>query len=639
LLSTDEPTRFEPGAGNALPVGTVLGEFRLDRVIGEGGFGIVYLAFDESLNRPAAIKEYMPSSLARRQPDGSVTITSDRHRETFSVGLRSFINEARLLAQFDHPALVKVFRFWEQNGTAYMVMPYYQGPTLKGRLAAQPALPSEAWLKSLLAPLTEALHHLHSENCFHRDIAPDNILLLPGDRPLLLDFGAARRIIGDMTQDLTVILKPGFAPIEQYAEIPSMRQGPWTDVYALAAVLYYAIARKNPVPSVGRMVNDVLVPACEIGAAHSYSMSFLAAIDAGLALRPEDRPPDMAAFRALLFGGDALSDGAGGETVVLPTPPRRTEPPPGRIEPLRMRTEPEAEESDQTRIGPSVRLPPQRPKRHRVAYVASVLVLLLATAVGIGWLWNARHRPEVPLVQAPVEKPAIAPVPPPVSPPPVSRVEPPSPQLQNPPAPIIAEPLSPATPPRPPTSPGRPIRPPAPAAQPDSLRWLSQLSAVGDPNIEVKAAASPSAPVIGRDAIRIHVSSSQAGYLYVLQRTSDGRTSLLIPPAQRVPIRAGRPIVLGSAGDFIVGGPAGEDQILVVVARLPRSFARSALHKVNPDEWQYEAREIQLAVAQNRLTEALLGDPLCPSGQHDCDPGFGAALFKITERLPYQTSR
>ncbi|MEO5881828.1 MAG: serine/threonine-protein kinase, partial [Caldimonas sp.] len=211
--------------GNMLPVGFYLGEFEIVKVIGEGGFGIVYQADDHSLGRRVALKEYMPSALAQRVGGTQVSVKSERHREAFDAGLKSFVNEARLLAQFDHPSLVKVYRFWEANGTAYMVMPFYEGITLKDELKAMGAPPDETWLRELLEPLTEALAVIHTEQCFHRDIAPDNVILLKGSqRPLLLDFGAARRVIGDMTQALTVILKPGYAPVEQYAEVPGMKQ-------------------------------------------------------------------------------------------------------------------------------------------------------------------------------------------------------------------------------------------------------------------------------------------------------------------------------------------------------------------------------------------------------------------------------
>src|SRR5262245_25757946 len=237
-------------SGNALPVGTRLHEFEIVDLVGEGGFGIVYLARDCVLERNVALKEYLPSSLASRGAGATVAPTSSRSVETFQIGLRSFINEARMLAQFDHPALVKVYRFWEANGTAYMVMPFYQGITLKEALRREKTPPDEARLKQLLAQLLDALEVIHRAQALHRDIAPDTILLVPDGNPVLLDFGAARRVITDRTQTLTAILKPGYAPVEQYGESPALKQGPWTDLYALAAVVYFALTGSAPTPSV-----------------------------------------------------------------------------------------------------------------------------------------------------------------------------------------------------------------------------------------------------------------------------------------------------------------------------------------------------------------------------------------------------
>ncbi len=287
-------------SASVLPNGTRLGEFELLSLIGEGGFGIVYLAEDHSLARRVALKEYMPSALAARTADLSVQVKSERYRETFAAGLVTFINEARLLASFDHPALAKVYRFWEANGTAYLVMPYYQGRTLRDALRDPRTTVDEPWLLGLLGPLTEALLVLHAEQCYHRDIAPDNVMMLAStEKPLLMDFGAARRVIGDITQALTVILKPGYAPVEQYAEIPGIKQGPWTDVYALAAVVHYAITGKTPPPSVGRLLNDTYVPLAE-AAAGRFSAGFLAAIDRALAVRPERRTQTVAELRRAL---------------------------------------------------------------------------------------------------------------------------------------------------------------------------------------------------------------------------------------------------------------------------------------------------------------------------------------------------
>ena len=293
---------------SCLPLGARLGEFELTRIIGIGGFGVVYLAFDHSLQRNVAIKEYMPAALAARTDSGAVVVKSSRQAETFQIGLRSFVNEAHLLAQYDHPSLLKVYRFWEANGTAYMVMPYYEGITLKQTVKnLQGSAPDERWLKEMLRPLADALALIHRGSCFHRDIAPDNILILKSGRPLLLDFGAARRVIGDMTHALTVILKPGYAPIEQYAETPHLKQGAWTDIYALAAVVYFVISGQAPVPSVARIMTDPLVPIAKLGAGR-YSAAFLRGIDKAMSVRPEQRPQSIAALCELLDLGDVRQD-------------------------------------------------------------------------------------------------------------------------------------------------------------------------------------------------------------------------------------------------------------------------------------------------------------------------------------------
>ena len=311
---------------NALPAGTRLGEFEVRGIIGCGGFSIVYLAWDHSLHRNVALKEYIPAELAMRDSALRVTIRSQRHRETFEVGLKSFINEARLLANFDHPALVKVHRFWEDRGTAFMVMPRYQGATLKDALAARREPPDQVWLLRFLEALTEALQVLHSQNCFHRDIAPDNIILVePNLAPLLLDFGAARQVVGSLTHDLTAILKKGYAPLEQYGEIPGMRQGPWTDIYALAAVVHYAIRGFTPPPAVGRVINDTYERLQDCGLS-GYSKQFLAAIDAALSVRPDARPQSIVAFRREL-GLDRQNDA---RIVPGANPDRSSPAPPGR---------------------------------------------------------------------------------------------------------------------------------------------------------------------------------------------------------------------------------------------------------------------------------------------------------------------
>lgn len=314
------PTAFAPvpspapmpvltGGHDALPAGTRLAEFEILRVVGVGGFGIVYLAMDHALERQVAIKEYMPGALAGRGAGSQISLRSTAHADTFATGLRSFVNEAKLLARFDHPSLVKVYRFWEANNTAYMAMPYYEGITLQAARRSLDKPPSEARLRAVLEPLLGALEVMHGESCYHRDIAPDNIVLLPDGRPVLLDFGAARQVIGDRTQNLTAILKPAFAPIEQYADVTHLKQGPWTDLYAVGAVMHYCLSGQPPMPSAARAVHDELKPATAVGhvlaqafPGTTYSPEFTQAIDWALAIRPNDRPQSVAEFRDALAG-------------------------------------------------------------------------------------------------------------------------------------------------------------------------------------------------------------------------------------------------------------------------------------------------------------------------------------------------
>ncbi len=212
---------------DALPGGTRLGEFELQDLLGVGGFGLVYRAYDHSLHRQVAIKEYMPSALASRPVGLSLSVRSSSDQATYQSGLQSFIAEARLLAQFDHPSLVKVYRFFEANNTAYMVMPLYSGITLKEARSQMTAPPPEEWLRTVLWSILQALQVLHENSTLHRDVSPDNIFLQDMGPPVLLDLGAARRAISSKSRKLTAILKVNYAPIEQYAEAEGLKQGPW----------------------------------------------------------------------------------------------------------------------------------------------------------------------------------------------------------------------------------------------------------------------------------------------------------------------------------------------------------------------------------------------------------------------------
>ncbi|ODV15679.1 MAG: hypothetical protein ABT27_22235 [Lysobacteraceae bacterium SCN 69-25] len=285
--------------GNALVAGMRLREFEIVETLGEGGFSIVYGARDLQLMREVAIKEYIPISLAGRVASTTVRIRSEHNRETFEAGLSGFINEARLLAQFKHPGLVEVLQFWEENGTAYMVMPRYTGKTLRSVLKDMGGRGDEPWLRGIVAPVLDVLELLHSRNVFHRDIAPDNILIKNDGTPVLLDLGSAREVVTGLQKAITVVVKPGYAPIEQYSSDFALPQGPWTDVYAVGALLHFAILGCPPPASISRIMKDSLQPLA--GAGHDgYSREFLTAIDRALALQPGDRPQSIAELRELL---------------------------------------------------------------------------------------------------------------------------------------------------------------------------------------------------------------------------------------------------------------------------------------------------------------------------------------------------
>ena len=387
ILPTDAPTTGAPTvtvqASHAitLPAGTRLGEFEVTSTIGEGGFGIVYLAWDHSLDRKVALKEYMPSSIAFRAGQSEIRVRSERHQETFDAGMKSFINEAKLLAQFDHPSLLKVYRFWEANHTAYMVMPFLEGATVRDTVRAMAGPPDEAWIVGLLQPVCDALAMLHAVQVYHRDIAPDNILLLAETgRPLLLDFGAARRVIGDMTQALTAILKPGYAPVEQYADMPGLKQGPWTDVYALAAVAHWMILGKTPSPSVGRLFDDAYVPLAQ-SAAGRYSDVFLQAIDRGLAVMPDKRTQSVEAFRADLVGAPAPVPTAS-TLAATPTVMTRAATVPSTQLRDEVTTRPPVRTTTEPAVAPAA---PPLSTRSRTLLAGGAVVAVVAVAAAILW--------------------------------------------------------------------------------------------------------------------------------------------------------------------------------------------------------------------------------------------------------------
>lgn len=277
--------------------------YRIGRVLGRGAFGITYLAEDINLGRPVAVKEYFPSQHCIRDKHGAVSPMSDDAAEDYNWGMERFLAEARTLAQFEHPNIVRVINVFEHNGTAFMVMQYEVGTSLAQLLKRRRTL-GERDLVQLTVPLLDGLEKIHAEGFIHRDIKPANIYLRAGGSPVLLDFGSARQSMQEQTLTLTSLVSPGFAPIEQYTS-KGERQGPWTDIYGFGATLYRAMTGVVPPPAVDRseaLSNgnpDQLAPARTL-IAEPYSESLLMAIDHALAFRIQERPQSIADWRAEL---------------------------------------------------------------------------------------------------------------------------------------------------------------------------------------------------------------------------------------------------------------------------------------------------------------------------------------------------
>ena len=234
---------------DALPPQHKLHWYVIERVLGQGGFGITYLARDTNLDQAVAIKEYLPVEVATRRTDASVSARTTDHDERYRWGLERFIREARTLARFDHPNIVRVLSVFELNGTAYMVMRFEEGETLAATLERKHAL-SEADLMRVLMPILDGLELVHNAGFIHRDIKPDNIHIRSDGSPVLLDFGSARYALGQ-SRTVTILVAPGYAPFEQYYS-SGENQGPWTDIYSLGATCYRAIAGRAPLDAIAR---------------------------------------------------------------------------------------------------------------------------------------------------------------------------------------------------------------------------------------------------------------------------------------------------------------------------------------------------------------------------------------------------
>ena len=280
----------------ALPMGTLLNEFRLEEILGSGGFGITYRALDTHLQRKVAIKEFFPNDLATRLASYKVAAQSPDDAGEFARQLKRFLHEATILAQLNHPNIVKVSRYLQANGTGYFVMEYLDGLNLGQYFARRSKPPAQADLLRILHPILDGLECLHSQKLLHRDLKPDNILVVGENRPVIIDLGVAKSTVRySVTGE--AFCAPGYTPFEQYQTHGNM--GPWTDIYALGASLHKIITGELPPESLKRLDHDPYLPLVK-RLADRYSRGFLAAIDQALAVKEKDRPVSVAKWRLSL---------------------------------------------------------------------------------------------------------------------------------------------------------------------------------------------------------------------------------------------------------------------------------------------------------------------------------------------------
>ncbi len=288
---------------NSLGIGTTLNQYKIESILGQGGFGITYLASDTKLEVHVAIKEYFPNAFVARVDGSTVSPNTDANMSQYKWGIDRFLKEARILAKFKHQNIVRVINYFEANNTAYMVMEFEEGQSLSAYMVQKGHF-TEGELRALLHPILDGLHEMHKSGIIHRDIKPANIFIRKNKSPVLLDFGAARDAMSKRTQNLTALLTPGYAPIEQYNENAS-DQGPWTDIYALGAVFYKIISGKTPIPSPQRLSSlyqnkkDSLAPITEIGR-DRYSGELLRAIDRAIIINRDERPKTVTDWQKLL---------------------------------------------------------------------------------------------------------------------------------------------------------------------------------------------------------------------------------------------------------------------------------------------------------------------------------------------------
>ncbi len=373
---------------DALPHGYELQEYTIEAVLGHGGFGITYRARDRNLQAEVAIKEYFPGELAVRKDIATVLPKqTPKVMRDYYTGLKNFIKEARALAHFKHSNIVRVLRYLETNGTAYMVMEYEHGRSLSDHLRQHGPRLDESTLHRIFLPILNGVRAVHEADMLHLDIKPENIYLREDGTPMLIDFGSTRQAISQTMPDKFLVTH-GYAPIEQYPD--RGKQGPWTDIYALGASMYRCISGKRPVKALERYQAvltyqvDPLTPAIIAGKDH-YSTQLLECIDWALQIYPRDRPQSVREFQDhLLRVPGTTAKTAASTTVTTTTSTTRSA----------------------TWTMGSRPMPPARTGKRRPAHRRWVLPLLFLAAVVGGYAWFV-YRPFSPATE-PVTRPPTA---------------------------------------------------------------------------------------------------------------------------------------------------------------------------------------------------------------------------------------
>ena len=372
-----------PKNSDALEIGYKLEEYVIVDVLGSGGFGITYHAIDPTLQRHVAIKEYFPGQFAQRQGGHAIAARADEESaELFKWGLDRFLAEARTLAQFEHPNIVKVTRYIQANGSAYLVMKFEEGRDLEAWLQEKKTPPTEAELSAIILPILDGLQAVHAQGLIHRDVKPANIMIRADSTPVLIDFGSARPSGRSNNTSLTAVISPGYSPPEQYGGDPAA-QGPWTDIYALAGVMYRMLTGKGPADALNRVSGTQMPAAIDVGSGRATT-EMLSAIDSGLAISTAARPQSVAAFRSQLVGD-------------VPAPSQNTPPPADDNDATMKRDAPSASAAN---VAPQMQPPPppepavsaavtgasqvpQPAKKSRAVMWLSLLVVLFAGTAAV----------------------------------------------------------------------------------------------------------------------------------------------------------------------------------------------------------------------------------------------------------------